>query len=226
MHYRFFTGAGRTWPWAAIPLAVVFALASAAAVWANHSVGSPRHFYDNNNDTVADAVDANQNFQKLGAGWDTPKTQRYQEALNTWRLNTDYNPMFVSAAVNGLYVSGEPTNCGLTWAEIPSALGVTCRNERHQLVPDYWDIAQSWVYLNTGSGTWHIGTGTTPAGQWDMRGLMTHELGHTLRLMDLYNADCPPGPTMCGQIGTSADSLALRTLTSDDINSANSVYLP
>lgn len=205
---------------------VALSVILAGSANANHSVPNPRHFYDEDNDGIAEASDSDPAFQKLGNGWDIPKEQRYKESLDAWRLNTDFNPTLAVAAVNGLYVDGRnPVNCTtMTWAQLGNPAGVTCQNE--DFIVNHFDIIQSWVYLNTGIGVWWTGVSNAPAGQVDLRGVMTHELGHTVLLLDLYGGgNCPPGPTMCGSVTVDQTS-ALRSLASDDIGAANLVYLP
>lgn len=59
-------------------------------------------------------------------------------------------------------------------------------------------------------------------GLYDGEGVIAHELGHAVFLLDL---SCAPGPTMCGS-STAAQSFHLRSLAQDDKDAANAVYLP
>lgn len=207
-------------------LLLLFAMVN--PVGATHSVPSPRWFYDDDNDAIAEATDADPRFQKLGTGWTAAQTSRYQEALAYWQSATDFNPVYATSAVNGLYMDGrDPAQCGYTWADIPTAIGINCKN--FSVKATYVDISQSWIYMNNDAFVFSAAYGAPQVGEYDLRGLMEHELGHSIRLVDLSGSNCPPGPSMCGSITPSnaaAQTYALRSLTSDDINAANLVYLP
>jgi len=85
---------------------------------------------------------------------------------------------------------------------------------------------------NADSPNWWIGsTLTSDAGRLDFQGVMTHELGHWIRLIDLYDsASCTRTSldqmTMCGEVRADGrlDTWRYRSLHADDIASANDVY--
>lgn len=210
----------------AVRLALISAIAGlslsmSGLAFAAHTITSPRLFWDVDDDSIADAADSTPKFQKLGNGWDVAKETRFKEALTTW-ATTDYNPAFAAAAVNGAYVDGRVPLCEESWGASTVAEACTYYNIR----PTTLDIYNAKIYLNSTKYTFYSGANAPPAGQFDMRGIFTHELGHTVYLKDVYGSlDCPPGTTMCGS-STAAQSNALETLAQDDKTAANEMYLP
>jgi hypothetical protein len=97
-------------------------------------------------------------------------------------------------------------------------------------VISHFRITAADVFFNPNSDTPYSFDPTgVPAGHRDFQGVATHEIGHWLRLVDVQGSD--PGcihnnqrDTMCGTFYSEADSFFARTLTADDISSANTVY--
>lgn len=84
--------------------------------------------------------------------------------------------------------------------------------------------------------TWWAGAGQGPNDTYDFGGFLTHEMGHLVKLIDIYDdtscASETAYQTMCGTFGPEFptptfhlnDSYWYRTLTSHDIAAANEVY--
>jgi hypothetical protein len=91
----------------------------------------------------------------------------------------------------------------------------------------YYDISDSDIGIHTSAANWETNWAQAPAAGWtSLRGVLTHEIGHGVFLVDL---NCSSPDTMCGQMsdGSGAGSAWEKaSLTSDDIWSANYVYLP
>ena len=89
----------------------------------------------------------------------------------------------------------------------------------------YYRILDSDIFLDISDWTYNWGTSGS---NLSARGILTHETGHGASLWDLYPPNCSSGSstyTMCGEID-SATTWYLYTLTSDDVNAANLMYLP
>jgi hypothetical protein len=93
----------------------------------------------------------------------------------------------------------------------------------------YFDMEDTDVFVNINNYPYNVSatcTGSQCSTTWSFRGILTHEIGHGIRLIDLYDPDCSSGSqvyTMCGGV-TINESWFLDDLTTDDINSANDVY--
>ena len=215
------------WARAAL-VATTLTISFAIPASATHSVPhDPEVFWDNDVDGIAEASDSIVRYQKGGGGWTTAKTNRVTEAFATWNNNTDFNPSLVASSVNVIYIDGSPAvACGWQdWSEPPpGTIAVNC--VKYTIRGSYYQITNSKIYLNEVQYSFSWATGTPASGLFDGRGIVTHETGHSVLLVDLYGAgNCPPGPTMCGLVGK-PESYNLRSLTTDDISAANSVYLP
>ncbi len=86
----------------------------------------------------------------------------------------------------------------------------------------YYEITGARIRFRI-SHNWHYGDSSPASNEYDFEGVLVHELGHTVRLLDLYSCS---GETMCGTTSAGTASYNLRTLANDDINAANAVYLP
>jgi hypothetical protein len=205
----------------AFVLGAILVLAAWRPAVATHSVPNPVWFWDLNNNAVADVADGlAAKYQKGGNLWDANKTNRFVEAAAQWSNGTDFNPTQVGTSVNVVYVDGRLPSCLDAWGA--NVVAVNCRTVA--VHPNYVDIINSRLYLNENARDFWTGSGAGPATLFDMRGVFTHELGHSIRLTDLGGGDCPPGPTMCGAVHAGSESFNLRTITADDIAGANVVY--
>jgi hypothetical protein len=82
----------------------------------------------------------------------------------------------------------------------------------------FYDIFDMDIGINSEDHNWNWGSGNPGFNQKDFRGILTHELGHTARLLDVYFPNCGnPIITMCGE-GSLSDTKQLRTLETHDIN--------
>ena len=213
----------------ALAYLIGFAAAAPSSALATHSIRTPPRWWDQDNDGVVDASDGNVVFFKAGTGWG-PDGQgndwgaRLDEALGVWRNGTDYDPVSGSPTVNVIYVNGQVANGG-SFSPGPVAITHTYKINRGT----YEDIYDTDISFNTNAFLFWTQPGTpsvgcSSLGCYSGRGVLVHELGHTAGLKDLYDANCPPGPTMCGTADTTTDSDRLFSLTTDDINAADSLY--
>ncbi len=198
---------------------------------AGHGANIPPRWWDLDNDGLGEASDSRISFRPSGGSWTTAKGNRLSEALAEWRNDTDFNPFRDDAgASNVVFVDGR-NPCSGTWAvDYPNSYAVNCvvYVNRNPGTPIYYqDIGDSDIYFNMDpKWNWNYSTG---GGGSSFVGVLTHELGHAVALKDLYGSACPVSGeslyTMCGTI-SQGDTVWLQTLTSDDINSANPIYLP
>jgi hypothetical protein len=222
---------------------------SVVDVYAAHSTPITPHFFDLDNDGIPEIVNDSQvKYNKGGGEWTTSTTARANEAMIAWSSQTDFNPGFVTTLqVNDVYVDGrEPATVSNnqcpsaynTWAEIGDgdptlAYAVNCyyRGSLRQGGPNplygYYRLQESNIFMNTNNQVFYWGTLQTvrPNG----RGVLTHELGHSILLEDVYPP--PYGTESCGSTvitmcGVVSDGLTynLYSLTNDDITGANGVY--
>jgi hypothetical protein len=196
----------------------VFGAFQVGLVQANHSLPPFPIFWDVDNDGVAEAADSAPAFQKLGNLWNATKEARFTEALAEWKNDTDFNPVKVASAVNGVRIDGAVPYCEENWDSVTVAVNCVAYTVRAW----GWDIHKSTVYLNEVHFNFSYDDDPPGPGLYDGAGVITHELGHAVLLLDLA---CTPGPTMCGST-SAAQSFHLRSLDADDISGANSVYLP
>lgn len=219
----------RTWLSILLIGAVVAALSLVAPVAATHSVPSPKlWFWDLGNDGDPDGspgVDA------AGSGWTSLALDRLNGAINQWEANTSFNPHYVSSGYHKAYRDGTQPWCGYFYE---TDIMVTCTDYTERST--YFDIesadtfAQTDANLPSGINRFWYGSAQSPyAGDVDFQGVMTHELGHWIRLVDLYSSDCNYGSgmyTMCGAVTNNfeVETWRMRTLTTDDMNAANTVY--
>lgn len=200
--------------------AMAIALALAPAVQAAHSIPSPRRCWDIDNDLRCEILDGARAFSKGGTGWSNTESDRLYEALATWRTGTEFRPT-LSSTLTAYRVYKDGTEGGGTCV-FEGRIAINCTKFTNN--GTFQDLYDSDIYMNPAYFFhWLEGPPSSGIGH-DARGMLTHELGHAVHLKDLYGSDCPPGPTMCGTYGGSGQSYDSRTLTSDDVNAANTVY--
>lgn len=198
-------------------------------VAASHSLPSTLEWWDLDNDGIhAEPGEGNRPYQRVGTSWTTAKIDRVTEAASAWRTATSWNPTITtSTQVATMRVDGVAP-CG---SFQPNDVGLTCLAwtlKQDHFGEYYFDIYDTDIGINLVGNTFHDGSGPPPASKFDLRGVITHELGHGISLDDLYGSDCGPNPTdpytMCGSGGPGVTTYNQRSLTSDDINAANFVY--
>lgn len=126
-----------------------------------------------------------------------------------------------------MYVDGRQPACA-TFSSL--ILAVTCRTV--QDAGAFWRITDMDTYFNTtssGHPNWSLAdTNPQDPALADFEGVLTHELGHWLRLLDLDPAECNLGVsmyTMCGDPGNLyPGTYRYRGLQQDDVDAANLVY--
>jgi hypothetical protein len=207
---------------AVLVVAAAILAAAPTLTLASHSVPSPRWFWDKDDDGIAESTDSVEYYQTAGTLWTTAKIDRLKAALNTWKNGTDWNPTYSCCSTNGVYINGS-AGCLGSWPA--GVLGVTCRVAQNK--GSYYRLLETDIYLNTVGFTFSWIVEEPPPNQADAQGVLTHEIGHGIRLIDLYgSSNCPPGPTMCGDVVSLPYTMNYRSLASDDISAANTVYLP
>lgn len=201
-----------------------------APVAASHSLPSPPTFWDQDFNGQADEPNP---YRFGGSQWSDKRENRAREAMKAWRDETDFRARIDVDALNAeyIYIDGRVPECDSGWG---SGLARTCVYT--SIWSDHKRIHGANIYFNTNEYDWHYSLDGTPVqGDWDFRGILTHELGHSVRLRDLspgeYDgsyAECDPGAldveTMCGAILHFSDSFRRRSLELDDRIGANSVY--
>jgi hypothetical protein len=209
---------------------------------ASHSYPQPYPWYwDVGNDGTPDAsvgVDAD------GGGWTQSKLDRLTAATNDWAAATSFEPFRVVSGPNKFFVDGsqDTAYCG-TYPAQDEYLGATCVHKSARTLPGqpgetYFDISQTHTTMSTDPplnwAWWYESTHSGSETSVDFQGVVMHEMGHWLKLVDVYG-DTPSGCnfgtgmyTMCGepQSDTTADddTWRLRGLTTDDISAANLLY--
>ena len=230
------------WP-SVVILSLLASVVPISTVQATHSVPQPYiWFWDLGNDGTPDGAPA---VDAAGSGWTTGAVDRLKGAIGAWANGTSFNPHYVDPGSFKVYRDGTGPACN-SGVFNPGDYAGTCvyATLRHLpgAPPDeyYHDISSAATYAQTDANLpgsvvryWY-GSGQSPySGDLDFQGIMTHELGHWIRLADLgpdYGLDCNYGSgiyTMCGELqdpGYHDQSYWQRTLTSDDVNAANVVY--
>lgn len=216
-------------------LALLLALSAPAPAVAGHSVPNPKIWWDVDDDGIVDLTDGDRWILRVGLQWNASKETSADLAADAWRDNSDFDPSFTTStfSVATIRVDGQFPNsaCGSGFSD--GDVMVTCT--RFDIEATFWDIFDSdiGVDLTPGVGgglVWEWANVAPGPGEISFRGVATHEIGHVLLLNDLYGGtDCDATPTtMCGAANAGVDVGALtwelRTLASDDISSANSVY--
>jgi hypothetical protein len=189
-------------------------------------------FWDVGNDHDGDplvGVDAD------GTGWTQTMLDRLTESTDHWTASTDFGPYRVVSGDNDFWVDGTLDSYCYYQG---SWLGATCvhRVLREDAVYGQWyDIYQVSTTidptLDTPLSWWYGAAHSSSENVVDFRGVVTHELGHWVRLIDVYDSGCNYGPdmyTMCGAPEEDStiddDFWRARSLTTHDINAANIDY--
>jgi hypothetical protein len=172
--------------------------------------------------------------------WTSVREDRLQYAVWQWDVYTDWNPTLnktaapadcqPSTSCQGIWIDGSAL-CGAFPFGLPAYNCVRVAT-RHDVEGAIWFDIEDWdIFFNTaavGHPNWcYSATCPQEPAVYDFQGVVTHELGHAIRLVDLAVADCNYGPdmyTMCGQGNGYPDSTRLRTITNDDIAGANVTY--
>lgn len=123
-------------------------------------------------------------------------------SMTTW--NNASSPFYFNSGS-----SGNKLKCANNGIGNPIALTTTTANGT--------TIVGATITFNT-SYTWSTSGG---ASAYDVQNATTHELGHWLRLLDLYSAG-DSEKTMYGYANTGETKK--RTLDNDDINGINAIY--
>jgi len=230
---------GRSKLRAVVGLSVIFVMVTAPAeMAANHSVPSPRYFWDPNNDGIAGPEPQ---VTPAGGYWESLRLARLDAALAEWSTDTQFDPSRASSGFQNAYVDGRAGPClpnGTFNQPQGTVLAVVCRQQSPVYFGDdiiRYKLTDLDVYFNmenADSPDWWIGSGgTSDPGRLDFQGVMTHELGHWIRLFDLTDTtSCTRTSldmmTMCGVVRSDGrlDTWRYRSLHADDISSANVVY--
>ena len=173
--------------------------------------------------------------------WTTGRLDRLDSAADEWRVDSQFDPTlnrtvstgntcFDSASCHGVWIDGYDPFLDLTDESI---LAINYGffvlrtdpgdNEKYKDIED-WDV----LFNTTGSGHpvfTYSSAGSSDTNIFDVQGVATHELGHSILLIDLY-AGCHRGTsmeTMCGTVN-GIESTRLRSIQTDDINGANLIY--
>lgn len=88
-----------------------------------------------------------------------------------------------------------------------------------------WDTYISSATLKVDySENWNETTGSTAWNQFDLMGVLTHELGHTMAILHTNVGGCTgtSGPTMCPSLSMGSDHM--RSLMTDDANALGYLY--
>lgn len=220
-------------------VALLAVAATPTAVVADHSIPYPLYFWDPNDNGVPGP---DPDFDPEGSFWSSSHLNRLNEAVAEWSNDTDYDPGVANTSHN-IYVDGtEPPEACMpgTWAQAGVA-AIVCKTVqiRYNAAydPYYYRISDQDIYFYmeiAGAPDWWVGSGVGPdANRYDFGGILTHELGHTVRLVDLSGSPCVLGSsswfTMCVGIGNGSVQARyvtnwLRSLHADDKEGANYVY--
>lgn len=189
-------------------------------------------FWDLDNDGNAEAFESHPELGDAGLEWGPGKLDRFDEAANRWRTETHFNPEHVppGATTHHIYVSGiDPYSSCLPggWDQNPGILAVAC-----PMFVDrgtYEDLYDVDIFFNADGFDWYYSTGDYDASnpKYSFRGILTHELGHAIRLKDIPADQCGTTKdafeTMCGSF-TAQRSFWAYSLNGDDVRAADSVY--
>jgi len=215
---------------------LVVLLGVPTTVNAHHSAPNPPWFWDGNDDGVPSGEP---DFDQQGPYWSSDHHARLLDALAEWSGKTDYDPGYVADGPHNIFVDGRLPNpdnhpgCLSSWT---GYLAITCKIYQTRFIPPaytYYRLVDQDIFFNmerAGAPNWWVGSGQPPdADRYHFGGILTHELGHTVRLIHVPNdeTNCPHTSsgmiTMCPYFDDIGSYWA-RTLHSDDIASANDVY--
>jgi hypothetical protein len=214
----------------ALAAGVLLGLLSVQPVFAGHIIPDPLWWWDLNDNRLVEANDSIVGFGASGGNWTQEKHNDVAFSTAAWSTVTDYNPFDASGGI-GVIRGTIRVDTTEPWCEdnyIPDIVGVTCRRGtpiREGGVITFYDIFDMDVGINSEDHQWNFGADDPGGNQYDFRGVLAHELGHTLRLRDSPLDQCGnPTITMCGGGPPGLDSKQLRSLETHDINAANQVY--
>lgn len=216
---------------AAAVLATVLVLLVAAPASGSHLLPLPPWWWDKDNDGIPEPAEATITYSPAGGAWDNTKKARLADATTVWRNSSDWNPQWngtANATAFSVFVDGrEPAGDGdcLTWAQMGEAPAVSCKTATRKTDAEgelYYDLSDVDVDINSGVDLWNYQDTSGPKDRRDFEGIMTHEVGHGARLVHPSigcNASAPE--TMCVW---DFRGYYARTLTNDDVISANNLY--
>lgn len=223
-------------------LVVIASVASSVGVQAATSIPSPRWFWDSNGDYLPDASAYTIRTAGVDSNWTSGREARITAAVNEWRT-TQWNPSvnltaapadcYESLSCHGVWIDGS-AGCLGTWPAGVLAVNCTYAQLRTEPSPDFYDLGDADVFFHT-AGTAHpiwtySAAGSSEDDVWDFQGSLTHEMGHSILLIDLGVSGapaCAPGgtlETMCGYVYKGWQTTQQRSLVPDDETSANTVY--
>lgn len=193
-----------------------------------NSVPSPKWFWDlGNNGTPDPSVPVS----PAGSGWSPLALSRLQGAIDEWSTSTAFQPFYTSSGYYHVYRDGTAPTGGF------GAYDVMVTQVWYDFRSTYYDIYRSHTYAQTDADLpgsmnrfWYGASHSSYTTDVDFQGVLTHEIGHWVLLNDLYGTSCNYGTgiyTMCGELrdpGFDDDSWRQRSLTTNDIDSANAVY--
>jgi hypothetical protein len=227
-------------------LGLIVVSGQSSPVLASHSdnyAPDPLFFWETTGDTHADNPEP---YRLGGCCWDDSPGRRTSvvNAETQWANNTRFNPSSQNVDTNYIIIDGRVPACQPGWTTWPQdfgAEGCTYGTPRGS----FYAIYDADIYFNTTAtgptwdwGSTQLGNSTT---RRNFGGILTHEIGHTIYLRDLYSGDpdgshdecgedgaaAYPGPavaTMCGFFGDYNQSWYARSLLLDDKESANTLY--
>ncbi len=215
-------------------LAVLAPSGRSELVYAGHSAEAPYFYWDTNLDGFPDP---NQTFyadSDFGGNWTSTQVFRFADAATEWRGDTSYNPtgtIATSSCITRCAYLSSTSRCPL-----PTGYrAATCKQSTYYPAnyfpgaPAHHRLTRTWINFNTSGFKFHYGTGAPPDSSYsDFQGVATHEVGHTVWLVDLGTDEgCDYSSaslwTMCTG-GSNSTTYRRRSLESDDVSAANEVY--
>lgn len=209
-------------------MGVLLGLMATQPVLAGHILPDPRWWWDLNDNRLPNAADSIIGFGASGVNWTAEKHNDVVSATANWSTVTDFNPFDASGGV-GVIRGSIRVDTTEPWCEdnyVLGIVGVTCQHAtpiREGGTISFYDILDVDIGVNTEDYQWNYGADDPSSSQYDFRGILTHELGHTVRLIDTDQCGMPQ-ITMCGGGPAGILSARLRSLEDHDINAANQVY--
>lgn len=195
------------------------------------SVPSPLLFWDWNNDGVPDPSVP---VVHKGGGWTALALDRFNAAIDEWSTDTQFEPYGVASGSYWVYRDGTAPSGGFDEQDVMVTFVQALWRTDHY---DIWMIdtyAQTDADLpSTMERFWYGAAHSASSTDVDFQGVLAHEIGHWVLLVDLgpleYGSSCNYGTnmyTMCGELTSNYDdeSWRMRSLTAQDIASANTVY--
>ncbi len=168
---------------------------------------------------------------RAAGNWTLEKITDVTTATGEWSGRTRFDPFIAGSGPASIRVDGVfPPQCSGGWQAGDIAVNCVHATARKDgQIIDFMDIWESHISIDLSPGNpgegWNYGPDNPAGNEYDLRGVITHELGHAVLLIDLW--PCAAGDaveTMCGGAAPGLFTVNLRTLTTDDINGANLVY--